>query len=790
MKNKFLRYIFFLIVFSQSILYANEFKIESSEIKVEDKGNLIKAKNGVKISSNDGMEITSNELIYDKEKAVLKIYGNVKINDKKNNIFTEGEEYIYYKKKEKIESVGKTNSKIKNKFSIESFDLIFDRNISEIYSQKKTKIKDLNNNQFFAKKFKLDLKTNILKAKNLTLFDNTNNKYDLNFAVVDLKNNQFLGSDIFIDFEDSIFGNNQNDPRLKAKSIISKNDEVKIFKGNFTTCNQDKEKCPPWQISANEVIHKKKDKRIEYKNAWLKIYDKPIIYFPYFFHPDPTVKRQSGFLMPSFQNSNNSGTSLQIPYYKVISEKNDITFYPRLFFDNEVLLQTEYRQANKNSNLLLDFSFKKEESKTKNHFFADIKSTKQNNNLDLHLETVSNDSYLKVNTIKSSIVDDYSSLHSYLNYYSFSDNSSLDFSLEVYEDLNKNKSDRYEYIFPNFTYEKNLSHQSKNDAGFFLNTRGYNKNFNTNAEETILINDIKYLSSPLINAKIDGLQTNYKVLLRNLNSNTKNSNNFKNGDNQQLLSTIVYESTYPLIKKNKNYNKYLTPKFSIRYSPNSTKNNSNLNERLNYEQIYSLDRIDSEAVEGGESLTLGFEYSSKNKLDEDIINLSLANIFRLNENPDLPVMNGLSERTSDYIGNFEFIPSKFFDLNYEFSVDKNLNNLNYSMIKTNIEINNFITSFEFLEEDDHLNENSYLANTTKFIIDDNKSISFETSKNLDQNITSYYNLIYQYENDCLAAAIEYNKNYYTDGDLKPDENVLFSIKIIPFGKVSSPSLTK
>ena len=790
MKNKFLRYIFFLIVFSQSILYANEFKIESSEIKVEDKGNLIKAKNGVKISSNDGMEITSNELIYDKEKAVLKIYGNVKINDKKNNIFTEGEEYIYYKKKEKIESVGKTNSKIKNKFSIESFDLIFDRNISEIYSQKKTKIKDLNNNQFFAKKFKLDLKTNILKAKNLTLFDNTNNKYDLNFAVVDLKNNQFLGSDIFIDFEDSIFGNNQNDPRLKAKSIISKNDEVKIFKGNFTTCNQDNEKCPPWQISANEVIHKKKDKRIEYKNAWLKIYDKPILYFPYFFHPDPTVKRQSGFLMPSFQNSNNSGTSLQIPYYKVISEKNDITFYPRLFFDNEVLLQTEYRQANKNSNLLLDFSFKKEESKTKNHFFADIKSTKQNNNLDLHLETVSNDSYLKVNTIKSSIVDDYSSLHSYLNYYSFSDNSSLDFSLEVYEDLNKNKSDRYEYIFPNFTYEKNLSHQSKNDAGFFLNTRGYNKNFNTNAEETILINDIKYLSNPLINAKIDGLQTNYKVLLRNLNSNTKNSNNFKNGDNQQLLSTIVYESTYPLIKKNKNYNKYLTPKFSIRYSPNSTKNNSNLNQRLNYEQIYSLDRIDSEAVEGGESLTLGFEYSSKNKLDEDIINLSLANIFRLNENPDLPVMNGLSERTSDYIGNFEFIPSKFFDLNYEFSVDKNLNNLNYSMIKTNIEINNFITSFEFLEEDDHLNENSYLANTTKFIIDDNKSISFETSKNLDQNITSYYNLIYQYENDCLAAAIEYNKNYYTDGDLKPDENVLFSIKIIPFGKVSSPSLTK
>ena len=38
-----------------------------------------------------------------------------------------------------------------------------------------------------------------------------------------------------------------------------------------------------------------KKKIINYKHAWLEIYDKPIIYFPKFFHPDPTVKRQSGF---------------------------------------------------------------------------------------------------------------------------------------------------------------------------------------------------------------------------------------------------------------------------------------------------------------------------------------------------------------------------------------------------------------------------------------------------------------------------------------------------------------
>jgi len=69
-------------------------------------------------------------------------------------------------------------------------------------------------------------------------------------------------------------------------------------------------------------------------------------------------------------------------------------------------------------------------------------------------------------------------------------------------------------------------------------------------------------------------------------------------------------------------------------------------------------------------------------------------------------------------------------------------------------------------------------------------LNFATSKNLDKNITDYYNLIYEYENDCLTAAIEYNKSYYSDGSLKPDENILFSIKIIPFGKINTPSLSK
>ncbi len=790
MKNKFLINLLLIIFFYQNILYAEIFSIESPEIKILDKGNITKATNGVKIVSNDGVEITGEDLIYNKKESILKIFGNVVLNDKKNNILAEGEEYIYFKNEEKILSIGKSKSNIKNTYYLEGNDLIYERNLSEIYSDKKIKIEDSQNNIFFAEKFKFNFITSLLKAKNLTLFDNKKNQYYLNFALVNLKDNKFLGSDISIDFEDSLFGNNKNDPRLKGNSLISEENITTVYKGSFTTCNQKDNKCPPWSIYAEEVIHNKNEKIIEYKNAWLKIYDKPVLYFPYFFHPDPTVKRQSGFLMPSFQASSNSGTSIQIPYYKVISERKDLTLFPRLFFDNEILLQTEYRQANKDSNLLLDFSVNKDSDQIKNHFFADLSSNKQNEILNLHLESVSNDTYLKKNNITSPIINDNSALHSYINYNSFNEDSSFDVSFEVFENLNKQKTDRYEYIFPNFSYEKYLYNDSDMNGDLTFNARGFKKNYNTNADEVVLINDVKYSSFSKINSTINGLLTNYKLLLRNLNSTTENSDTFKNGDDQQLLSTVILETALPLKKENQNSISLLSPKFSARYSPNSTKNNSNLNKSITYDSIFSLDRIDDKSVEGGESLTVGAEYSLTTKKDQRFINLSFANVLRVNENPDLPKLYGFSEKRSDFIGEFDFTPSKFFDLNYQFSLDKNLNRSNYNLIKTNININNFVTSFEFLQEDNYLNQDSYLTNNTKFNFDSNNSIAFETSKNLDQNITNYYNLIYEYENDCLTAAIEYNKSYYTDGDLRPDENIMFSIKIIPFGKISAPALVK
>ena len=61
------------------------------------------------------------------------------------------------------------------------------------------------------------------------------------------------------------------------------------------------------------------------------------------------------------------------------------------------------------------------------------------------------------------------------------------------------------------------------------------------------------------------------------------------------------------------------------------------------------------------------------------------------------------------------------------------------------------------------------------------SISFSTRKNKEIDLTEYYNLVYQYKNDCLTAAVQYKKDFYVDNDIKPTEQLFFSITIVPLG---------
>ena len=137
-----------------------------------------------------------------------------------------------------------------------------------------------------------------------------------------------------------------------------------------------------------------------------------------------------------------------------------------------------------------------------------------------------------------------------------------------------------------------------------------------------------------------------------------------------------------------------------------------------------------------------------------------------------------------------YIPNHILKLNYDFSLDNNFTDTNYQILGADIKINNFVTSFEYLNDNNSVNEESFYTSKSALTIDDAQEVIFETRQNKKTKATEFYNIIYQYRNDCLIAALEYNKDYYNDGDLKPEENIFFKLTIVPFGQTSTPNLIK
>jgi LPS-assembly protein len=258
-----------------------------------------------------------------------------------------------------------------------------------------------------------------------------------------------------------------------------------------------------------------------------------------------------------------------------------------------------------------------------------------------------------------------------------------------------------------------------------------------------------------------------------------------------MLTTFLLESSYPLKKEKNNFNSFLTPKISMRYSPNPTKNISNTDRRININNIFSLDRIGfNNAVEGGQSLTIGNEYRRTNKKDEERFLLNLATVYRDKTNKDLPLSSTMTDKYSDIVGNVKINPNNFINFNYDFSLDNNLDTTNYNFINTSLNAKKFVTSFEFMEENNLLGKESYIGNKTSYTLNENNILKFSTRKNKRTNLREFYNLIYEYKNDCLVAGIEYNKDYYSTESLRPEEQIFFSIKIIPFGKATGPNINK
>jgi len=140
----------------------------------------------------------------------------------------------------------------------------------------------------------------------------------------------------------------KDDTRIQAQSALRQAGNITVFeKALFTPCKicvEDPTKPPSWRIRAKKITHKRDQATLTYNSAWFDFFGVPVIWVPWFQSADPTVKRKSGFLMPSYSHSNELGTTVQVPYYFALSDNYDFTFAPMYTENAGVLLQGNWRQ--------------------------------------------------------------------------------------------------------------------------------------------------------------------------------------------------------------------------------------------------------------------------------------------------------------------------------------------------------------------------------------------------------------------------------------------------------------
>ena len=768
-----------------------------------------------------GIILESDNFEYFKKLDILNANGNVKINDTIKNHILFSEDVTYLRKLEKIFSKGKTEVKIESKYTFYSKDVTFLRNVSELSSKNKSLIIDGISNRYELDEFTYYATKRLLKGKNVNITSKVkskidpkkfeNDKYNFSEGFFDFKNQSFISKDTKIKIHKSEFENPENDPRLSGASSKGDASETIINKGSFTICKIT-DTCPPWRVDAEKITHDKKKRELIYNNAILKLYDIPVMYFPKFFHPDPTVKRRSGFLHPQFNNSTQLGVSVQIPYFKVISNNQDYTFKPTYFENDKYILQNEYRQVTKKSSLITDFSltkgYKSAHDQKRNsigHLFLRYKYDLEfedfnDSNVSVNLEKVTQDTYLKVfqNNLfwtpalptNKDIMSSGISLDLDHVDYLFST------SINVYENLGLRSSDRYQYILPSYSFSKSYL-PNKIDGSLSFYSYGSNNLTETDRLVSSIINDINYNSIDYISDF--GSKFNYGIYLKNSNHIRKNDPSYKSSPKIDLANLLEVSASMPLYKTSKNLYEVITPRISIRANPiNNMKDNSGSSNQVSAGNVFNINRLGlSDTFEAGKSITLGLDYRLElpnkikniksddffeNNFNEEIqkyIEFKLATVFRDEKENFISPTSTINRTNSNLLGSVISNLSENLSLTYNFSLDNDMNSFDSNSIDAIFSINNFVTTFNFTEQNAEIGESNVIMNETKYKIDDNNYLVFNTRRNREISLTEYYNLSYEYKTDCLTAALKYNKTFYEDRDLKPNEDLFFTLTIIP-----------
>ncbi len=567
-------------------------------------------------------------------------------------------------------------------------------------------------------------------------------------------------------------------------------------------CPDNPDAAPLWQLKAARVVHDQRRQEIEYSDVVLEAFGVPIAYTPYFSHPDPTVKRRSGFLTPTYGTSSDLGIMLQVPYYFNLAPNRDLTLAPIFTTEEGPVIVGEYRARTESGEYLLAGSITYPESRGLNG------ETTGGNEVRGHIEGTGafrlTDVWAWGYQLERSTDD------TYLRRYNFSNEDTLTSRLYLegidgrnYAAINSyafqglragDDSGQTPLVLPiadynlildnglfggNYTFDANLMSLSRSegtdtrrislDGGWhlpFLGSAGDIYTLNAQLRGDLYwVDDLAKEGQPDSSDEITG----------------------------RIIPSLSLDWRYPWIRQAGTTRQFIEPVAKITVSPyggnpDGIPNEDSQDFEFDDTNLFKLMRFPGlDRVEGGPRASYGLRMGVYG-ISGGRTTAFIGQSYRVKADSTFEQGSGLEDNFSDFVGRVNISPSDFVDIAYRFRLDHDDLSLRRSEVTLSGGPDWLRVNLGYLSLDDapaNLNDDvdarEEINAAARFRFGSNWSISTIVRHNLTTNNTISYRFGIDYENECLIFSTRFVRSFTRDRDVEPSSSILFVITLRTLG---------
>ena len=570
-------------------------------------------------------------------------------------------------------------------------------------------------------------------------------------------------------------------------------------------CEDDPEKAPLWQLKASKIVHDQTAREIRYQHARLEMYGVPVAYSPFFSHPDPTVKRKSGFLTPSFGLSGNLGTFFQAPYFWVIDESQDATFSPIYTRDEGVVFAGEYRRrfnsgefeisgslTEADRNIGTDFTEDVRRNEIRGHIFSkgryDIDETWR---AGFDVERATDRSYLRRFNFFGSPDN---SLTSNAYFEGFRGRNYAAANTYLYQDLRSGLRPNTPLVAPMLDF----NHVGTPTAfgGRFDLDANFLSIYRADAADTQRASLKFGYEIPFVADA--GHITTFRTTLQSDLYFVQQADNSaeEDGFTGRLFPQVTVDWRYPFVRSAGRTRQAIEPIAALVVAPNGSNpaaipSEDSVVVEIDDTNILSPDRFPGiDRVESGQKIIYGVKLGVFGDGDGRTTAF-FGQSYRIHADDDLANEVGIERHLSDLVGRVEVRPNKYLNLLYRFrsasdSLDFKRNEVGFSLGPNALRLSG---NYLFIEGDSSeagFGDREELSFVVRSQIDDNWSVGMQSQRDLGENGgTLFAGVSLTYEDECFKFTTDARRRFTRDADFEPSDDILFRLTFKHLGTVTT-----